>query len=80
MIVACRKRPVSQGRLYDATSKIERALFDACEQEIPSSAVGERVMAELEAIDPVAYVRFASVYQKFQSVSDFKEIAESVNN
>lgn len=80
MIVACRKRPVSVERLKRAAAVVERELFQEYEDEVPSTAIGERVMNELRRIDTVAYVRFASVYREFQTVSDFRSIVESVND
>jgi len=80
MIVACRKRPVSVERLRKAAESVERELFHDFEDEVSSKAIGERVMEELRKIDTVAYVRFASVYREFQTVSDFRSIVESVND
>jgi transcriptional repressor NrdR len=62
--------------LERAAERIERELFDLCEPEVLWSEIGERVMRELQAIDSVAYVRFASVYRAVQSVSEFEEIVE----
>lgn len=80
MIVASRKRPVSVERLRRAADSVERELFQEFEDEVPSTEIGERVMNELRKIDTVAYVRFASVYREFQTVSDFRSIVESVND
>lgn len=77
MILACGKRPVPVERLRIAASQIERDLFQEHEDEVPSTEVGERVMRALREIDTVAYVRFASVYQEFESVSDFSSILRS---
>lgn len=74
MLLACGKRPVPVERLRDAASQIERDLFQEFEDEVPSTEVGERVMRALREIDTVAYVRFASVYQEFESLSDFSSI------
>jgi transcriptional repressor NrdR len=80
MVVACRKRPVATERLRDAADEVERYLYHEFDNECPSSAIGERVMHELANIDTVAYVRFASVYREFDSVSDFRDLVESVGN
>ena len=80
MIVACRKRPVTMDRLRAASEWIERDLFSEFEEEVPSQAIGERVMENLRFLDQVAYVRFASVYKEFQSISEFREIVESVGS
>lgn len=77
MLLACGKRPVPVERLRIAASQIERDLFQEFEDEVPSTEVGERVMRVLRAIDTVAYVRFASVYQEFESLSDFSLILKA---
>ncbi len=73
MIVACGKRPVSLESLRDSAERIERDVYSTFEDEVPSGEVGERVIAELMALDTVAYIRFASVYRQFASVDDFAE-------
>ncbi len=78
MRIACRKRPISTECLKDAVARIERDLFQEFEDEVPSREVGGRVMRELSTIDTVAYVRFASVYQEFETVSDFARIVDKV--
>jgi len=65
---ACEKRPVSMDILEKAVERIESW---AQEREIPASAVGERVMEELQGLDEVAYVRFASVYRQFKDINQF---------
>jgi transcriptional repressor NrdR len=60
--VACEKR---------AVDRVERVLFEKFEHEVPSSEIGELVMAELKVLDEVAYVRFASVYKSFQDSEAF---------
>lgn len=79
MLTACGKRPVAIETLRTAAERIERDLFRDFEDEVPSTEVGDRVMAELMAIDSVAYVRFASVYREFASLADFREIVETIN-
>ncbi len=74
MILACGKRPVSVDVLRNTASKIEQDLVQEHDDEVPSTEVGERVMRALREIDTVAYVRFASVYQEFESLSDFSTI------
>lgn len=74
MVVACRKRPVPVDRLEQAADDIERALFDLCEAEVDSKEVGDRALRQLYAIDAVAFVRFASVYREFESVTEFERI------
>jgi len=67
---ACSKRPVPLEKLEMAVDKIERTLEESGEKEIPSSRIGDAVMAALRDIDDVAYVRFASVYRSFRDVNE----------
>jgi transcriptional repressor NrdR len=69
--VACRKRPVSQDSLDVVADSIERAMQDSGEREISSQQLGRMVMEGLRDLDPVAYVRFASVYRRFEDVDAF---------
>lgn len=70
---ALEKRPVSVDQIENALNHIKHRLRSTGERELPSLQVGEEVMAELRSLDPVAYVRFASVYRDFQDVSEFAE-------
>lgn len=69
--VACRKRPVSQDALERVADSIEMSMNDAGEREISSRDIGAIVMTRLRELDPVAYVRFASVYRNFEDVESF---------
>jgi transcriptional repressor NrdR len=69
--VACRKRPVAQAELDRIADSIEAAMQDAGEREIASQQIGRMVMTRLRDVDPVAYVRFASVYRRFEDVDAF---------
>jgi len=71
--IALRKRPVDRDRIERAVSGIVRRLESSGESEIPSTQIGELVMDALRALDPVAYVRFASVYRNFREARDFEE-------
>ncbi len=73
MLRACDKRSVSLETLEHAVADIEQRLLNSMEREIPSEQVGEQVMEALKGIDQVAYVRFASVYRKFQDIDSFME-------
>ncbi len=68
---ACEKRPVSVDTIEAIADRIERALQERGEKEVPSSVIGEAAMRELHDIDQVAYVRFASVYRSFKDISEF---------
>ncbi|MFN8221466.1 MAG: transcriptional regulator NrdR [Fimbriimonadales bacterium] len=80
MLIACRKRPVSIESLREAVGRVERVLFHDFEDEVPSTAIGDRVLHELFNLDEVAYVRFASVYQDFETIANFREIVERVHS
>ncbi len=69
--VACRKRPVPQGSLETLADSIEAAMHDSGDREISSQRLGYLVMERLRDLDPVAYVRFASVYRRFEDVDAF---------
>ena len=71
LVKACEKRPVSMDDLERLVDELERELSQQFEREAPSREIGERVMRRLHAIDPVAYVRFASVYREFKDVEQF---------
>lgn len=70
---ALQKRPVSADAVDTAVRHVINRLRTLGERELPSRRIGEFVMAELKAIDQVAFVRFASVYRKFEDVEDFRE-------
>jgi transcriptional repressor NrdR len=77
--IALRKRPVPPERIDKLLSSIQRQLETSGETEVPSSTIGEMVMNGLKAIDPVAYIRFASVYKDFREAKDFEDFAGTVN-
>ena len=76
MTRALEKRPVSTEQVDDALNRIRRRLLATGEREVASRQIGEWVMNELRALDQVAYVRFASVYRKFEDVNAFREEIE----
>jgi len=69
---ACAKRPVSVDAIGRIADRVERRLQDTGESELTSRQVGDRVMEELVALDPMAAVRFASVYQRFDGPDDYE--------
>jgi transcriptional repressor NrdR len=71
--IATRKRPVDADRIERIINAIVRRLESSGDAEITSDAIGEQVMDALFTLDPVAYVRFASVYRNFREVKDFEE-------
>ena len=71
LVKACEKRPVAPAKLDAIVDEIETLLHDAEEREIATTRVGSLVMERLRELDKVAYVRFASVYRKFEDVDEF---------
>ena len=76
--IAVRKRPVDPERVERIVSGIQRRLESMGEAEIPSNVIGEMVMEGLANLDPVAYVRFASVYRNFREAKDFEQFIEQI--
>jgi transcriptional repressor NrdR len=68
---ACWKRPISDDQIDGIIEHVESYIYRHCESEIDSTKVGELVMERLSHVDQVAYVRFASVYRRFEDVRDF---------
>ncbi len=75
---ACVKRPLPTGTIDKLVDDIESHLQGLGRAEIPSVAIGEMVMERLRTMDPVAYIRFASVYRDFADVESFKEAVEAL--
>ena len=71
ILSACYKRPVPASEIQRTIDAVELEIFNREEKEIPSSMIGEIVMDKLRTLDPVAYVRFASVYLEFKDVNTF---------
>ncbi|HHX12937.1 MAG TPA: transcriptional repressor NrdR [Clostridiales bacterium] len=70
---SCHKRPISVDTMTKVVDEIETIIFNREEKEIPSHIIGEIVMDKLKDLDPVAYVRFASVYREFKDVGTFMD-------
>jgi len=73
---ALEKRPVSAERIDDIILRVKNHIRASGERELSSQQIGEWVMIELRQVDPVAYVRFASVYRSFEDVNAFREEVE----
>ena len=73
ILSACYKRPVPADAIQKTIDAVELEIFNREEKEIPSSVIGEIVMAKLKDLDPVAYVRFASVYREFKDANTFMD-------
>ena len=68
---ACQKRPISPKVTEDLVERIVNEVTDKYEREVPGEVIGKLVMEGLRQIDEVAYVRYASVYRRFQEATDF---------
>ncbi len=73
IITACEKRPVSIEDIDAVKDSILHDIQAKWDREVPSTYIGEKVMDALHRLDPVAYVRFASVYREFKDVKEFME-------
>lgn len=70
---SCHKRPISVDQINAFVDEVENKIFSMDQKEIDSSIIGEIIMDKLKELDPVAYVRFASVYREFKDVNTFME-------
>lgn len=75
---ACEKRPISNQQIETLVDGIVSELENEFEREVPSTAIGKKVMDRLEKLDEVAYVRFASVYRRFRDVNQFLSEVEGL--
>jgi transcriptional repressor NrdR len=76
--VALRKRPIQPEAIERMVSGLVRQLESMGEQDVPSSRIGELAMDALKSLDPVAYVRFASVYRDFRGAADFQTVLAEI--
>jgi len=70
---ACEKRPVTRSNIESIVDNIEKTLNNNMTTEISSEGIGEMILDMLKSVDEVAYVRFASVYRKFDDINSFME-------
>ncbi len=75
---ACEKRPVPASAIDALVQDVSRDVFNTLLQEIPSTQIGEMVMAHLKSLDEVAYVRFASVYRQFKDINSFMDALKNM--
>jgi len=75
---ACEKRPVSMHAIEECVMRVERAILDSGEREFDSPRIGEEVRAELRALDPVAWLRFTSVYLNFRTIEEFRAALDEI--
>lgn len=73
LIRACDKRSVSLNQIENIADKVEKQLLNTFQNEVSTEVIGELVMNELQNVDDVAYVRFASVYRKFKDINTFMD-------
>jgi len=78
MLRALEKRPVETREVERAIRSLLREISSVEDSEIPSSLLGEWVMRELSKLDHVAYIRFASVYKRFEDVQAFRDVIETL--
>lgn len=80
LLRACEKRPIAMEKIESLVDEVERELRQEFDKEVSSVEIGERLMQRLQALDEVAYVRFASVYRSFKDINQFlKELRELLN-
>jgi transcriptional repressor NrdR len=77
-VKACEKRPISIDTMEESVNSIISDLEAGQEREISTKEIGAKVMVRLHGIDPVAYVRFASVYRRFEDIGEFIEEIQSL--
>ncbi|MBS1831928.1 MAG: transcriptional repressor NrdR [Acidobacteria bacterium] len=71
LLKACEKRPIGMGKLAEIVDYVESQLVESPDRELSTVAIGELLMDQLQQLDKIAYVRFASVYRDFQDVEAF---------
>ncbi len=80
LLKACEKRPVKVSALEAIADRVEGALQERPDREMPATEIGQVVMQELRQLDKVAYVRFASVYRHFRDIGEFMTELEDLLN
>ncbi|MEC7910947.1 MAG: transcriptional regulator NrdR [Pseudomonadota bacterium] len=74
------KRPVGDEEIEKLIEDIKKDIRASGEREVPSRLIGEAVMKNLRKIDEVAFIRFASVYRRFEDITEFSEEVEKLTN
>ena len=80
MVKACEKRPVSADTIEEATQRVERSVLEFGEREVPSVRIGDEIRAELRALDPVAWLRFTSVYLNFRTIEEVRRALDELDS
>ena len=78
--LAFTKRPISEAQIDAMIARIERELLALGQAEIPSSKIGDVVMRELQELDQIAYIRFASVYRNFADLEDLRQAVDQLSH
>ena len=73
VLLACNKRPISMNDIEQLVKEIENKIYTTAKKEINRQDIGEMVMERLKNLDPIAYVRFASVYKEFKDIDSFMD-------
>jgi len=76
--IACQKRPITDPQVETITSSLHRRLEALNEEAIPSDIIGNMVSESLSVLDPIAFIRFVSVYKKFSKISEFQKIISEI--
>jgi len=77
---ACEKRPVSMDQIRELAEKVRQDLMLMGKEEVSSREIGDLVMKYLKTLDRVAYIRFASVYRRFEEPEDFRRVLQEVKD
>lgn len=75
---ACEKRPVTMEQIHELAERVRQDLMRMGKETISSQEIGDLIMKYLKMLDRVAYVRFASVYRRFEELEDFRKILKEV--
>ena len=76
---ACEKRPISANAVDEAVQRVERSVLDLADTELPAERIGQEVLVELRALDPVAWLRFASDYMNFETIEEFRLALDEID-
>jgi transcriptional repressor NrdR len=78
IVRACEKRPISMEQIDNIVDRIVGEIENEYEREVPAKEIGKKVMDQLETLDEVAFVRFASVYRRFRDVTQFVKAVDEL--
>jgi transcriptional repressor NrdR len=75
---ACEKRPVTMEQVHELAEQVRQDLMQKGKEEVTSEEIGDLVIKYLKTVDRIAYIRFASVYRKFEEPEDFRQVLQEV--